>query len=277
MRSLTAKLSSLSFALLGILGSAHAQVYEEAWDEAPDYAVFDEEQGFAELIDGEQAVVLREPTPTTFIEEAPPLHAPPAAFVQRPAEAYEGAMWVDGHWADVGSELSWVEGHYVAPRAGLVFVAPRWSFSAGYYYFFPGYYRPCAAYVQSYFKPYYYYLPTPYAYYVRPPRYQRYQHHPSFGYYSAAKNARGPYWPVGAPGRTGSASLQPVSRPAGAATPALPSRSPQPIGHAASPSRGGAWPSVSPSTFRAPSHRCSAGTSRGFQSNCNFGSGPSRR
>jgi hypothetical protein len=267
MRTLTVLPLCWGFAFVGAAGSVSAQSYAEDGGGTPAYEVFDVEMGSAGLIGDEVVLVVPEPAPVAVIEQAPPVQAP-EAFIEQPLPPYEGAIWVDGHWSYAGTELVWLEGHYVPPLAGFVFVAPRWVVSADRYYYFQGYYRPCPAYVQTYFNPLYFYPPHPYAQYLSPPRYDRYAYRPVFGV-EAPRSSHGPYWPVGAPGQA-----RAVFGPSVA-----PSRSFQPVGAPTSSSRGGAWPSAFPSSSRAPAFSGVLGAPRGFtpSPSRSFGAGRGRR
>lgn len=128
------------------------------------------------VINAQRYVVTREPLPLAALEGAPP--APPLGAPRPPPLPYEGAIWVDGHWAYDATGFSWVAGRYVAPRTGHVFVPPRWAFLDGRSFYFNGFYVPYGVYVRSHFNRYYFSGMPP----------------------GGARTAHGPYWPVGAPG-----------------------------------------------------------------------------
>ncbi len=267
MRTITLVSLCWGLTLASAAGSVRAQIYVDAGGEIPAYDVFDADMGAAGLIGGELVLVMPEPAPATVIEQAPPQQAP-QTVIEQSLPPYEGAIWVDGHWSYAGTEFVWLGGHYVPSLAGFVFVAPRWVSSAGYYYYFQGYYRPCTAYVQTYFNPFYFYRPYPYAQYRSPPRYAPYaSYRPVFGV-EPPRNAHDPYWPVGAPGHARTVSGPPI---------VVRSGSSRPVGTPTSSSRGGAWPSAFPSNSRAPSFTAVPGAPRGLPSSRSFGAGRGRR
>jgi hypothetical protein len=54
--------------------------------------------------------------------------SPPAPRVSvRPAEPYQGAVWVAGHWQWDGAQWVWADGYWEQPRVGYVYVQPRWQ------------------------------------------------------------------------------------------------------------------------------------------------------
>ena len=138
-------------------------------------------RGQVVLVNAQRFVVTREPRPAAKVAEAPP--APQASEVDRPTAPQAGAVWVEAHWIYGPTGFSWVAGRYVVPRAGHVFVPPRWASLDGQYYFFTGFYVPYGVYVRSHFNRYYYS--------GRPTK-------------QSGPNP-GPYWPVGAPTRANSA------------------------------------------------------------------------
>jgi hypothetical protein len=138
-------------------------------------------RGKVVFINAQRFVVTREPLPTAKVVEAPP--EPQTAADDRPATPQVGAVWVAAHWIYGPTGFSWVAGRYVAPRAGHVFVPPRWASLDGQHFFFTGFFVPYGVYVQSHFNRYYYSGP--------PTKRSRTNH--------------GPYWPVGAPTRANSA------------------------------------------------------------------------
>ena len=145
----------------------------------PEYPILN--KGQVVLVNAQRLVVTKEPQPVAKIAEAPP--EPEAEAVEKPAPPYTGAIWVAAHWTYGATGLSWVAGRYIAPRAGHVFVPPRWASLDGQYFYFTGFYVPYGVYVRSYFDRYYY-SGTP---------------------ANRAGAGRGPYWPIGAPTRANSA------------------------------------------------------------------------
>lgn len=172
-----------------------AVVMVDTLDAEPEYPVLT--RGQVVLVNAQRYVVTQEPPPLARVAEAPP--AQPATSSVKPAAPDADAIWVDAHWSHGPKGLSWVTGRYVLPRAGHVFVPPRWASLDGQYLFFSGFYVPRGVYVRSHFNRYYYSgVPTtqpgsnlgPY-WPVGAPTQAR----------SAATsaNARDPYWPIGAP------------------------------------------------------------------------------
>jgi hypothetical protein len=146
---------------------------------APAYPVLT--RGQVVIVNAQRLVVTREPLPAAKVAEPPP--APEASEVDRPAAPHTGWIWVGAHWIYGPTGFSWVAGRYVAPRAGHVFVPPRWASLDGQYFFFTGFYVPYGVYVRSHFNRYYY---------SGMPKNQ-------------ARPNQGPYWPIGAPTRANSA------------------------------------------------------------------------
>ncbi len=132
------------------------------------------------LINAQRFVVTREPLPSAKVAEAPP--EPQTVERNRPRAPRTGAVWVRAHWIYGPTGFSWVEGRYVPPRAGHVFVPPRWASLDGQYFFFDGFFVPYGVYVQSHFNRYYFSGVSP----------------------KQARANSGPYWPVGAPSRANS-------------------------------------------------------------------------
>lgn len=62
-------------------------------------------------------------TGTVAVYQAPP---PAQVVVQRPAQPYANAVWVEGHYQWSGNQYVWVDGYWVQQRAGYSFVQPRW-------------------------------------------------------------------------------------------------------------------------------------------------------
>ncbi|MGB5809201.1 MAG: hypothetical protein WBG86_01650, partial [Polyangiales bacterium] len=201
-------------------------------DDPGTYVVIDESEGTVEEIEGEQVIVVQEPEPAAASNLAPP--DPQTVVVEQPAPPYDGAIWVDGYWAYEDGQYVWVEGHYVAPRQGYVFVHPRWDYYSDIYYFVPGYYRPCSVWVSfGYYRPFFFYGPYFASFYYRAPfYYPRYYgprggHGRYYGHRGFRGGARAPYrgrgYPtrrpvardVGRPGRVGSPPLRgtPGARP----------------------------------------------------------------
>lgn len=138
-------------------------------------------RGSVVFVNARRLVVTQELPPVATVAEAPP--EPLVDDVDQPVAPYEGAIWVEAHWAYGPTGFTWVAGRYVAARHGHVFVPPRWASVDEQYYYFTGFYVPYNVYVRSHFNRYYYSgVPTP-----------------------SAGSTRGPYWPVGAPSVGGSA------------------------------------------------------------------------
>ena len=156
-----------------------AVVTVNALGTTPEYPVLS--RGQVVLINAQTFVVTREPLPSAKVAEAPP--KPQDTSVDRPAAPSAGAIWVAAHWIYGPTGFSWVAGRYVLPRAGHVFVPPRWASLDGQYFYFTGFYVPYGVYVRSHFDRYY--------------------------FSGVPKNrtgpTHGPYWPIGAPTRTNSA------------------------------------------------------------------------
>jgi hypothetical protein len=128
-------------------------------------------------VNAQQLVVTQEPPPVATVPEAPP--EPLATTAERPDPPSADAIWVAGHWIYGIAGFAWVAGGYVAPKAGHVFVPPRWAFLGQQYLFFNGFYVPYGVYVRSHFNRYYYSGMPP----------------------QGARATSGPYWPIGAPTR----------------------------------------------------------------------------
>jgi len=148
------------------------------------------------FVNGQRFVVTQEPPPVAKLDEAPP--EPRATSGHRPRAPQPGAIWVAPHWVYGPAGFSWVAGRYVAPRAGHVFVPPRWASLDGQYFLFRGFFVPYGVYVRSYFNRFYFSgLP---AKQVRP------DHGPYWPLYVPTRansaltsaNAHDPYWPIGA-------------------------------------------------------------------------------
>jgi hypothetical protein len=145
---------------------------------SPNYPILT--RGQVVFVNAQRFVVTREPPPAAKVAEAPP--EPPTSAIDRPSAPYAGAIWVEAHWIYGSTGFSWVAGRYVAPRAGHVFVPPRWASLDGQHFYFAGFYVPYGVYVRSHFNRYYYSgLPA-----------------------TASRPHHGPYWPIGAPTRANS-------------------------------------------------------------------------
>ena len=145
----------------------------------PEYPVL--KRGRVVLVNAQRFVVTREPLPSAKGAQSPP--APQASEAERPTAPQAGAVWVEAHWIYGPTGFSWVAGRYVVPRAGHVFVPPRWASLDGQHFFFTGFYVPYGVYVRSHFNRYYY-SGTP---------------------KNQSRTNQGPYWPIGAPTRANSA------------------------------------------------------------------------
>lgn len=62
-------------------------------------------------------------TSGTVVYQAPPARR---VVVNRPAQPYAGAIWVDGHYQWNGAQYVWVQGYWQQPRAGYTYVQPTW-------------------------------------------------------------------------------------------------------------------------------------------------------
>jgi hypothetical protein len=133
------------------------------------------------LVNGQRVVVAREPGPTVVIAEAPP--APLVPLSDLPAPPFAGAIWVRGHWTQGADGFTWVDGSFITPKPGHVFVPPRWTFFGGRHLFFAGFFVPHGVWVRSFFNTFHFSGdPTQRA--------------------SLATRVHGPYWPIGLRGRT---------------------------------------------------------------------------
>jgi hypothetical protein len=139
-----------------------AQVDDTA--DLTNYVVIDAEDGTKEQVDGQTVIVVQEPEPVAATSEAPP--PPRTVVVDQSVTACADGIWVDGYWGYVNGQYVWVGGHCVVERVNYVFVQPRWDFYANVWWFVPGYYRPCSAYVAfGYYRPWQWYPPYYYPYY----------------------------------------------------------------------------------------------------------------
>lgn len=68
---------------------------------------------------------------------------PPRAIVERPpVSPGPRYVWVGGYYRWNGTKYLWMPGHYVIPpRAGVIWVAPRWNSQGGTWVFVKGYWR----------------------------------------------------------------------------------------------------------------------------------------
>lgn len=122
------------------------------------YVIIEADDGSTEQIEGETVIVVQEPAPLAATAEAPP--APKTVVVEPRVVSCPGGIWVDGYWAYEGGRYIWVDGHCVVERVNYVFVPPRWDFYANVWWFVPGYFRPCAAFVTfGYFRPWVWFPP----------------------------------------------------------------------------------------------------------------------
>jgi len=161
---------ALAATLLFLMGAAPA---------AAEYPVLT--RGQVMFINAQRLVVTQEPLPVAKVAEAPP--APQALEAERADAPYAGAIWVAAHWVYGPTGFSWVAGRYVSPRAGHVFVPPRWASFEEQYFYFSGFYVPYGVYVRSHFNRYYFSgMPK-----------------------NRSRSSHGPYWPIGAPTRANSA------------------------------------------------------------------------
>lgn len=146
----------------------------------PDYPVL--RRGQVVIVNAQRLVVTQEPPPVAQVPEAPP--EPLTQAVEGPSAPSPDAIWVEGHWSHGASGFSWVAGRFVAARPGHVFVPPRWAVFEGQFLHFTGFFVPFGVFVRSHFNRFFF-SGTP----AR----------------TAQRVDRGPYWPVGAPTRGGSA------------------------------------------------------------------------
>jgi hypothetical protein len=67
----------------------------------------------------------------------PPVRVETRGFAPGP-----GYAWVDGYWGYNRGGYAWTPGYYARPpRAGAVWVAPRWQSRGGRYYMSRGHWR----------------------------------------------------------------------------------------------------------------------------------------
>lgn len=145
-------------------------------------------RGSVVVINTRRLVITREPPPVAKLAEPPP--APQVTAVDRPTAPQKGAIWVDAHWIFGPTGFSWVAGRHVAPRAGHVFVPPRWASLDGQHFFFNGFFVPRGVFVRSHFNR---------LFFSGMPKEQ-------------SRPNQGPYWPIGAPTRANSALTRAHSR-----------------------------------------------------------------
>lgn len=145
---------------------------------------FAQAEGFATLtrgrlllVGGQRVVVTQEPGPAAVVLEAPP--PPDDSVLEPPTAPFEGAIWVPGHWTHGAEGFLWMDGRFIAPKAGHAFVPPRWVVLADRHLFFAGFFVPHRVFVRSFFNTFHFSGdPT--------------------GRASSATRDRGPYWPIGA-------------------------------------------------------------------------------
>lgn len=143
-------------------------------------------RGEVVVVNAQRFVVTREPRPLASVAEPPPEPQAIEAEGKRPPAPSKSAIWVAGHWIHGATGYSWVAGRYVAARRGHAFVPPRWALYEEQYLYFTGFFVPYNVYVRSHFNRYYY---------TGAPK-------------QGSQTTHGPYWPVGAPIRTESASTR---------------------------------------------------------------------
>ena len=128
------------------------------------YIVLEAEVGTTTEVDGETVIVVQEPDPVAATTQAPP--PPRVAPSDAQAKNCPTGVWVDGYWDYRSGQYAWVDGHCVEVRVNYVFVHPRWDFYWDIWWFVPGYYRPCGAYVGfGYYRPWHWFPPHPHPYY----------------------------------------------------------------------------------------------------------------
>ncbi|MBW2509413.1 MAG: hypothetical protein JRE81_12330 [Deltaproteobacteria bacterium] len=122
------------------------------------------EAGTTVEVEGESVLVVTEPSPLAATKQAPP--APKVAPSDEQAKDCPAGVWVHGYWDYRSGHYAWVEGHCVEVRVNYVFVHPRWDFYWDIWWFIPGYYRPCGAYVGfGYYRPWHWFPPYALPYY----------------------------------------------------------------------------------------------------------------
>ena len=128
------------------------------------YVVVEAEMGAAEQVEGETILVVQEPEPVAATTRAPP--PPRVAPSEQQVVSCPSGVWVDGYWEYRSGAYAWVDGHCVQVLVNYVFVQPRWDFYWNIWWFIPGYYRPCGAYVGfGYYRPWHWFPPYPHPYY----------------------------------------------------------------------------------------------------------------
>jgi hypothetical protein len=76
---------------------------------------------------------------TTVIRIAPPPPVRVGVVGHAPGPGY---VWIGGYQSWSGTRYVWVAGRWVRPpRAGVIWVAPRWAPSGGGWVFYKGYWR----------------------------------------------------------------------------------------------------------------------------------------
>jgi len=132
--------------------------------EPPSYVVVEAEAGTTTEVEGETVVVVQEPEPVAATMQAPP--PPRVAPSDEQVQDCPTGVWVHGYWDYRDGQYAWVDGHCVEVRVNYVFVHPRWDFYWDIWWFIPGYYRPCDAYVGfGYYRPWHWFPPHPRPYY----------------------------------------------------------------------------------------------------------------
>ena len=88
---------------------------------------------------GTPAPVYAAPAPAVIIVPTAP---PPVIVERRPPHPGGSVIWVDGFYEPRGRDWVWVPGHYAAPpRAGAVWVPPRYEHSGSEVHFSVGIWR----------------------------------------------------------------------------------------------------------------------------------------
>jgi hypothetical protein len=75
----------------------------------------------------------------TVIRVAPPPPVQSGVIGVAPGQGY---VWTNGYYRWYGGRYVWVAGHWVRPpRAGMIWVQPRWVHQGGGWVFYKGYWR----------------------------------------------------------------------------------------------------------------------------------------
>jgi hypothetical protein len=128
------------------------------------YVVVEAETGTTTEVEGETVIVVQEPEPVAATTQSPP--PPRVAPSDEQVRGCPTGVWVHGYWDYRDGQYAWVDGHCVAVRVNYVFVHPRWDFYWDIWWFIPGYYRPCGAFVGfGYYRPWHWFPPYPDPYY----------------------------------------------------------------------------------------------------------------